>query len=181
MSSSDEHSLLLSVSASLHLANSTGLIRQQHRSVLREFPYTSRNKGFESEFQPLTLVSGPQKPPLRLRDPSPRLPSHSPLPPLPLRFLPSLITGDDLPHSPALSDREILWPSPSPSSLLLVDCLCVYRSGLGEMKCHDLITANPLFSLSCTLCNSHGDKGMIQTFHGRKCEKPACEKVKLLF
>lgn len=102
-------------------------------------------------------------------------------PPLPLRFLPSLITGDDLPHSPALSDREILWPSPSTSSLLLVDCLCVYRSGLGEMKCHDLITANPLFSLSCTLCNSHGDKGMIQTFHGRKCEKPACEKVKLLF
>lgn len=80
MSSSDEHSLLLSVSASLHLANSTGLIRQQHRSVLREFPYTSRNKGFESEFQPLTLVSGPQKPPLRLWDPSPRLPSHSPPP-----------------------------------------------------------------------------------------------------
>lgn len=61
------------------------------------------------------------------------------------------------------------------------DCLCVCRSGPGEMKWRDLITPSPLFSLSCTLCNSHGDKGMIQAFHGRKCEKPACEKVKLLF
>lgn len=88
--------------------------QQQHRSVLRGFPYTGRNKGLEFEFQSPTLVSGPQMSPLRPRDPP------TPLHLLPLRlllfFFSFLLLGDDLPRSPGLSDREILRPSPSPSS-----------------------------------------------------------------
>lgn len=147
---------------------------------LQGFPYTTRNKGSESEFQSLTLVSSKASTETVRPFTTATVTSYPPPPP-PLRLPLFLITGDDPPHSPGFSDREILQPSPSPSSLLLVDCLCVYQSGPTEMKCHDLITQNPLFSLSCTLCNSHGDKGMIQAFHGRKYEKPACEKVKLLF
>lgn len=68
-----------------------------------------------------------------------------------------LITGDD-PHRGSAGEESSLaagrlWNGP------------------GETEWRDLITPSPLFSLSCTLCNRRGDKGMIQAFHRRKCEK----------
>lgn len=159
------------------LTSSTQLTRRRLCSILQGLLYTSRNERSKFEFQSLTSVSSKAS----IEAETLHHCCHYILVSVSFPLL--------LPGMTRLAALQAQWPRNPVAAAAAVPrhphrCKIVSVStGVASEKWSAVISSRqtPLFSLSCTLCNSHGDKGKIWAFHGRKYEKPGCEKVKLLF